>query len=207
MIHNAIKYGTALAGAIGRLVGLGDDEEGTVRLGETLTPIIDPWRFPEADFLRRERLGAAQETRNPDAANFSFVGLLNPATSRMIVVVRQVIIPNANAAIANFFIARSRQTVTVLANLALGRPRDTRYLIPGGTVTQSGDGVEAARTADADMIFVRIMIGDTHTLKVDFVLHPGASLIVQPDAINTSVRASFVYHERQAFPGELNSGG
>ena len=80
-IHNAIKRGGQLLTSIGNLVGLGEGEEGTFRLGETLTPILNVWELPEAALGRGETLICGRALVAAVAAENSFVGLRNPSGS------------------------------------------------------------------------------------------------------------------------------
>lgn len=54
MIHNELRKRLTLPRALGLIAGLGHDQSGVERLGETLTPILDPWSRPEHQFLHDE---------------------------------------------------------------------------------------------------------------------------------------------------------
>lgn len=98
-IHNAIKYGTDILRAYSRAVGLGEEEEGTVRLGETLTPVMDVWSLPEWAFLRGETLWADNNLIVAVAAEFGFGGVRNPTGSRRVVVVKELVVSTPGATI------------------------------------------------------------------------------------------------------------
>jgi hypothetical protein len=86
-IHNALKYSTELIQSIGAVLGLGDEEEGTVRQGETLTPVYDVFALPEVMIRRGELLWGRGVQVAAVAAENAFAGIRNPAGSGMSLVV------------------------------------------------------------------------------------------------------------------------
>jgi len=88
--HNAIKAAGQFLKAIGISVGLGAEEEGVSRLGETLTPIFNPWELPETAYLRGERLEAGVFDVTGGAATIPEVLLFNPVGSRLLGVVTRL---------------------------------------------------------------------------------------------------------------------
>jgi hypothetical protein len=96
-IHNAIKYGTDLLRAYSRFIGLGEDEEGTVRLGETLTPILDLWRHPDADILRRAYRCGQMAGVAAVAASIAKVQVFMPSTARAIAIIEHISLGSGTA--------------------------------------------------------------------------------------------------------------
>ena len=66
-LHNAIKFFGALQVAAKQALGV--DDEGIIRVGETLTPVADLWR-DEWAILRNARLWAGEITRPAGGAAF-----------------------------------------------------------------------------------------------------------------------------------------
>lgn len=212
MIHNQLSRGAFLS-AIKNALGGAKGEGAIERFSETIGPIIDVWSLPEWAFLRDERLGAAQENRNADAANLGFVGIRNPTPgagepSTLLVTVDDIWVVNANAAAQQFFVSVSRDGTPLLANQAPGRVRDLRYapplIVTGRTSVLSGDGVEAATTWDADLLLLTVPGNSVfHVTDFPVILKPGSQLGVNSVVINQTVRATFAWRERTAFAGEL----
>jgi len=64
--------------------GVGAEEDGVVRLGETLDPMVDIWSQPDWAFLRGERLWSGSLTVAAAAGLLNRVGIANPTTNQLI---------------------------------------------------------------------------------------------------------------------------
>lgn len=208
-IHNALKYGTALLRGFSRALGLGEDEEGVVRLGETLTPVIDFWSATEPQWavLRGERLGVTRHFKAAVAGEFGVVALVNPGPPQRRVVVVEfaacitgvaggVILEGATAAQVNALTGAAQQ---------VGSSRDRRF--GEDTTTQTIAGSAVAQTTGGRLIDTALSTAagtpGPFTVALPYVLPPGQALAIVGRIANESVVGFFRYREREAFPGEV----
>lgn len=206
-IHNAIKYGTSLLRGYSRATGLGEDEEGTVRLGETLTPVLDFWSQPEWAFSRGEIPGVTRVVKNAVAGEFGIIGLLVPAASRRRIVVVELVKIASIVAGTCFLEVCTEAQINALTAAAqtVGSTRDTRAGFDTASQTISGSAV--AQTAGGRQLDVALSTaggpGGLYDAAVPFVLSPGFALAAVGRAANEQIIVTFRYREREAFPGEL----
>jgi hypothetical protein len=200
--HNALKYG-GLPRAAARGFGLGDDETGLSRLGETLQLTANMWERPEWAILRGERLWQVNASQGAVAAELASVGVSCPTGTRLLTVVTRFLCDPGAAALA--------VTIRFGANFAFdatGNPscRDTRRQIIGGLT-----GVQTVSFANSQAANVGSLLGQIRFpantadkwLELGIVLTPGFFFAVEGTAVNTALNATLVGYERQAFPGEL----
>jgi len=204
-LHNALDYGPELGRAVNRVTGLGSLEEGMVRLGETLTPVINQWDLPEAAFLRGETLCAYVRLAPAVAAQQSGIALGNPAGSGQLVVVRSVS-TWSTAGVHQMWMHVDAALITDLSSSSQGTRRDRRG---SGTPTTSRAVV---RYGAAVAIVAGSQLEDTTqavALTVNFFRHvpvilaPGDALAVWNTTLATDTRGQFLWTERPARPGEL----
>lgn len=213
-VHNAILYETGLLNALAIFAGLSRDQGGVERLGETLTPIVDPYARPEVSFLRGEMLVAAATNQSAVAAEFSCVGLLVPAANPNILAV----IERAHAEMStgtNTIQLRSMTEAQVNALTGAttiptaGVPRDSRWqaraignLVGRATIFR---GTAAAITGRSQWDFPTGPAGTTFPYEGPFpvVLHPGFAIGFWATTANINLNAALAWRERQALPGEL----
>lgn len=205
-IHNAIKYGTDLLRGYSRAVGLGEDEEGTIRLGETLTPVMNLWSLPEWSFLRGEAILGDTIQVAAGAATFnSGAAVVNPAGSGLIVIVDAItfivaVVTND----MNLQLATEAQIDAAFVNDVTFERMDTRSahvsgrsFISHGNInsTAVGVNVETARAVPTSLY------GRFAFLPV--ILAPGTGCVALQIDDAAAVRVSFRVRERRAVPGEL----
>lgn len=202
-LHNQIKYGTSLLRAFSRAVGLGEDEEGTVRLGETLTPTFDAWRLVDHAFLRGERIGAFANGQAAVAGEKAFIALCNPAGTRRITTVTSLLVRIEAAAI--FSIGMIADATISAAEDSNGRmaSRDPRNTLTLQTIFRRG-----AIAGGLGLTALEIARTDPNVpwrvhCAVPCVLTPGFGLVVEHTVDNATIAASWQFTERQALPGEL----
>jgi len=197
-LHNAITYGSADAQACAKTLGMRDNEEGVARLGETFTPTLEVRRYDELAFLRRCKVCAGFSSRALDAANLSYVQLLNPANSSYLVEVTAIYLQTA---VTESFILE--QFTTVLGTLQAGQSsaRDSRWENTG-VIAQLRNGVAAAAIG-TPIAQIRLLAATTWKFDQVHVLHPGNSVAIRGAAINTAVTASFFWRERIPLAREL----
>jgi hypothetical protein len=204
-IHNAIAYGTELQRAFYALVGLNEAEEGVVRLGETLTPVVDAWREGEWNLLRGERLGATFRNAPAVASERSGVAIANPAGSKVLVIVDRV---RCSAQVADV-VVRVETVIDEELVSTIGL-----LFSQNGFLRDVRDGREIARAIIRyGSSVVGIPWGTTHeamsgrldsvAISTPYILEPGRALVVLNSNVNQGVTVTFVWRERGVFPGEL----
>lgn len=203
-IHNALKYGTDLSRALARLTGLGEDEEGLMRLGETLTPTVTIFGETEYAGLRDELLGSSTRVQGLVAGEFAQIALLNQSTTRNIVVVDRITATSpGGAAQIDLDMATEAQILATLGATAAGEVRDRRR-------RDKTQAVTAAGTDPGTQTGVQIEISGTAsvTTPAEFksppvILTPGVGVVVVLRLVAAALQVTFIFRERRAFPGEL----
>lgn len=202
-IHNELRRSGGLLSAIRAILGVTDPDSGVERFGETLTPVLDPWRRPEHAFLRGERLASGVLLSQFDAAgDTAHVALVNPAGSRSLVVVHFVRTAGATADL---------RVATEAAILAAGfveagerNWRDRRGPGPSSAVESTA---RLFRGSIVGTVGSAITItSTTHQLydqHFPVILSPGSALNVRSSAIDLDLTVELHWHERIALPGEL----
>ena len=201
--HNAIKYGSIISNAASIAAGGGYGDVGVSRLGETLQPVIDLWRRPEWALLRGERLWAVNPSNVATAAEFTQVGVRNPAGSGLIVVVTDF---NTSHAATNQILEMFIGASVAVDSTSTPNARDTRLPILTGVRTVSLATSGAARLGSRLATFNDAAI-TFNFWTVNVVLSPGFDLYFGPDTVNQAVSVSIRGYERVAFPGELQARG
>lgn len=197
-IHNAIKYGTDLLRSYSRAVGLGEEEEGTVRLGETLTPTLEIFTRPEWALLRGERLatgGAALAA--PGAGLINQIQLFNPATSRRIAVVRW----EAGSSATAVYEIRTTQVLLTLDSGIWKVVRDSRAVNPVAVIFF--DNTAAAAVGTRRFQSPNVLANTPYRYDPWWVLSPGFGLTISTGAQNQALTVNFEWYERPVMPGEL----
>lgn len=205
-IHNAIKYGTDLLRSYSRAIGLAEDEEGAVRLGETITPVINVWDRAEWAFLRGETLWAVMLTVTGVAAEQAMAGIVNPTGSRLIVVVEAagVRLSVAGAAFCNILTQTTIETKQ--DTTGAGQVRDRRISTSTRIRTTLGSAAGALVSSSASMEDIRHNDGSeahTNLICLPVVLQPGFGFIVEANTNATSLGVNYRGRVRPALPGEL----
>jgi len=146
-LHNAIKYGGQLLKGLAFAVGVDPQESGVERLGETLTPTIDPWTMPEWAYLRAERLIASAFDIVGAAGTVPEVMLYNPQTSRRLLVVTNLHWSWVTTTGATFQYRFFRGALPVSFTVQASGPVDTRD--PGLIANNGGSTGQLATAANA----------------------------------------------------------
>lgn len=201
-LHNGLHKNTELIEAVRRQFGE-TGAWGLERIGETLTPIFDPWLLAETRFLRGELTQSRAVAVTAGAAGtFAGVALLNrTAFGRRIFVVEEV---SVFVPATSQFRCGTTTEATSDANFnnQLGaKSLDTRqndlplrigFGIPAGVVTSDHMiGVALASTLQ----YINELKGT--------VLTPGFAVFVQTQDDAANFNVNFKWRERQALPGEL----
>jgi len=200
--HNALKYGSQISRAAARAYGLGDEETGLSRLGETLQLVADLWSRPEWAFLRNEKLWMVNPSQAGVAAEFAQVGIRNPTGSGLVVVVDRLWMRQAISAFVWEWRIAASSAVDATAN---PNSRDTRNRPAASSNVQT---VSIAHSSAARLGFLLGSSGhpnssESRLYPADIVLSPGFDFYVGPDTVNQAANVTFVGRERRAFPGEL----
>lgn len=206
-LHNAIKYGTAILRGYSRAIGLDEGEEGAIRLGETITPVLDLWRLPEWAYLRADRLMGGAFDVTSIVTEVPSALLYNPAASQLLGVVTRIMFQNITVA-TTFLLAFVRAAVIpagfVVNNSGPLDTRDAQLIAAAGSVLQvAQDSEVAGTTGGINFDTISAVIGQRHEDTQPIVLAPGTGLLLtgQANAVNT-IRGSFRWRERAFFPGE-----
>ena len=178
--------------------------------GGAVAPTVAPELFPcltlendrpEWGFLKGEKLGGAAIDVNPVAAQFSIVQLFLPATSRDIVVVKQI----RNRGTVAFNIAQGVGIGGGLgaftANLGTGS-RDFRWLNPlsDSLIIERTNNV-AQPTVHRVLCQLVTVAGMTYDSPI--VIAPGTALMLYTTALNVAMVADVSWTSRTAQVGEL----
>lgn len=203
-IHNELKYSPELLRGYQR--ALGHDDEGVMRISETLMPIIDIWRRPEWAHVIGERIFMASGVSVAVAAEISFVGIRNVAGSELLLTVFPIVTFETTA------LARARvgpTSATDVDGTVAVFLRDTRQLSILGTgqvgtgevILITGAGAAVVGTHEP---WNEPCIANERRELPALVLAPDTEFRVYLNTVNTQARASFWGWIRRAKPGELN---
>ena len=202
-VHNAIHRYASLLQGIKRAVGLDADADGTDRLGESLTPVMDVFGRPEWEYLIGTfRVMESAELAAPGVGLINKIQCFNPAASGSMVVVSEVW-----ASVATTATLRLRVGGTALTTLRQLQCLDTRAFTGGApNVPRSAKAVLAtnqdANSYDTNIAFIVALANTMVSLRPMQVLSPGFGLQVQADP-NVGLTVAFLGWERQLLPGEL----
>lgn len=206
-VHNALRYSTDLIRGVRRAFGLGGDDDGLERLGETLQLVANPYDQPEWAFHRQEMLYGFGQASGAAAGTQSFSMLRNTVGSNVVLVVEEIWCSEHNGTAQTLLIAPSTQLAGAGAR---GWARDTRAN-PGlgvgtGAISTAtvlvGTDITGMGTV-ANRMFVRLPANDMKQLRVPFIIAPGEAVVVFNAAANISINVSWQWRERRAYPGEL----
>lgn len=137
--------------------------------------------------LYRECIGG--DTNGPVVAQFSYLQLLNPAGSNILVTIERFIVSATAAGAVDL-----RELDAALAGLStLKGFRDRR--IPGDPVAELRGGSDAGALG-SQVGLVTIPANEALTVRVDYTLTPGRGFACNSDQTNVQFRASFFWTER-----------
>lgn len=202
-LHNALRYYTDLTRGLKRALGLQGEDEGTSRVSETLTPVFDPFRYPEHVIHRGEiRFTGWADLAAGGAGTFGKAVIRNVGTR--LVVVERVYLRSGLA--ASWRLSR--------VNLADGPPSGfvltSQYLVSDGrhVVTPTTDGRMSEQTDAATPGAVFAILGaPADTIVVwtwPIILAPNEGVCARILQANQDMSVTFCWRERQPLPGELN---
>lgn len=206
LVHNALQRATALMQGIRRVAGIDVASDGTERLGETLTPVLDVWgrHKPEHDLPRGEiplwrgySLGSAAGTYN------KYQLYLPPESGRLCVIEGAWISLASNgdvvpylgggafATIVGGLYQRDMRASSPLGHTEIRQLRDATT--PGTAIITIGAGGGGLRfpVATDGARFVRLNI----------VLMPGFDFYLR-GPLNVAMDVLFFCYERDMLPGE-----
>jgi len=198
--HNQIKFGSSISRGVKRLFGLDDLEDGVTRLSETLYATAELSGRPEYLYPQNEKIWGVTSLQGATAAEFSTVGISNPAGSGFLVVVEQIHITAASEV----------YTIRVGANIAFaatGKPTQADLRIPGlpnASFTCNSFAHHSAAQIGTTLYQVTLSGGNVFNhYEIPIVLPPGFFMAVDRSTVNTALQVSFYGRERPANPGEL----
>jgi hypothetical protein len=205
--HNAVKSGGLLTRAIGIAVGIGPEEDGVTRVGETLTPIFNPFERMETAFLFRERICGGPFAIVSGVGTRCEALLYNPPGNALVTLTRLRYSSNAGAVAAfNYRIFRGAAPPAGFVDVNSG-PLDTRdpQLI-AANASRARVMQAANAAADGGLPFDQVNPQAANTIMTDFdliVLAPATGFILELGAngVNTVV-GGFRWRERLMLPGE-----
>lgn len=151
---------------------------------------------PEWKFLGGERLCGGRMTDGNVAAQYSHVGLRNPAGSGMLVVVQKILIGFA----ANGAMYVALRAISTADNIYATYTRDSRW--PGLLGSAKIIDHTTAVAQGTPYAYIRGLANTTAQLTDPYVLHPGYDLLVRNAAVNVQVDCSFMWTERGFEPNE-----
>lgn len=207
-VHNVLRRAGTLIAGVRRMVG-GQEDTSLERLGETLTPILNPWGLPEWAKLRGEDLYAVRTVQAAVVAEFSGIALTNPAGSGALIVVDNVqadgsaIVNGLLEIMAITAISGTYLTATTPASI-----RDRRFRNVFSCKAQFLQGSDAGNTFGAQLeqqTFKALATAGqtTRFTNLPVILRPGDCLAVIGQTVNVGLTASWAWRERSALPGEL----
>lgn len=202
--HNEIHYGSDFVKAIGLAVGLGE-EEGVFRLGETWQPIIDPFSRPEWQFLFDEKLCGIQRFNSAVAGEFTWNALVNPGTTKILIVVDQVIVASGVAGLSYDLEISTEAAVTATLGTPIpGAVLDSRWpsLSTQGRNYTGSDAAASAATA-FERQGTNVAPDVLKFVTPPLILSPGFAAILVCQTVNSAFNCSFRWRERQLLPREL----
>lgn len=211
--HNQLAAGAQIGTAIGKLTGLGNEEEGTTRLSESLSPIIDPYALHEGAFSRGEYLWSVTGNVPAVAAELGFGGIRNtdasgiPSQIRRVMKVLGIVVSSA-AANANFVlqIPGAGDSTDIDSVLQL-RAIDTRWgpllqaaaLVPGFAIFGAAAAVQGS--AVFRTLVPSVGVPGLSQFPV-VVLGPDTECRVYCDTVNLAFNFAAWGRTRVMFPGE-----
>lgn len=199
-LHNAIGTNPALSRMLARVAGLSDGEDGVGRLGETLTPTINPWERPEWAVLQGELLATGGIALGaPGAGLIAQIQLFNPLASRRLITAR---FEAGGGALAVFEIRTAAIALPLDSGIWKGC-RDSRAQpdSPVGEIWY--DNTAAAAVGTRRLQSPNVLASTPYREYRWWILHPGRGLAVNTGALNQALTVNFEWRERLALPGEV----
>lgn len=201
-IHNEIRKGW-LSESVNRALGR-TREGGIERIGETIDAVLNPWGMPEWAYLRGEKLCTIFRSQVAVAGEFSAVALINPSTSRGLVVIEAASIQAAVAGQGTASVTTEALVLATLAGQAPGNMRDRRNVPGSSTIAQTVAGSDAASAIGPSCEIRRIAAaGNMDFVHLPVVLPPGGAYVFVWQTVNVGIDGNFMWRERLAYPGEL----
>lgn len=200
-LHNEFKYGVQLLRAFRLGTGMGEGD-GVVRLGETLTPIVNFEDHPEWRTLGDEHLGwGFGQSAIGGAGVRSQVALVMPSGCGVAAIVEGLVSDTANWQVAVLAPAPI-SGVGGWTTSALQGQRDLRDLPSAlkGRVMEN-------HTVAASGVTVVGVLAIAHLWPWAAVLGPNESLIIRGPTDNVAFNGSIIWRERRLLPGEPLANG
>lgn len=203
--HNGLRFIPELIRGVGIIAGLDDSEGGLERLGETLTPIVNPWERDDWAYVIGERWCTGYTATPSAAGTNSAVGLRNPlATSKHNLLVKRSVI--GASSVADQYELRVRaESATGVLGVQTVFSRDTRFnpLGNGGSarILQGRDAVKATFGA-GPLTYVAAAASDVFVDEAGFVLSPGYELWWIRNTQNQGINVSWSWREIFRYPGQ-----
>lgn len=201
-IHNELRRASDLQRGVKIFSGLDSAEGGIERLGETLTPVLDPWSRPEIAYLRRERLAAGWTyVAAGGAGNISAASLGNPDPTRFMMVIEEIII-NVTTTGSVYLCNTGLQLVNIITTKG---SRDGRWSptaagdVPNAVVSNKNND---ATTPGNAIAAVPITANQPFVWRQPWVLGRNGIMTVRSATANVAMTVSWCWRERTLIPGE-----
>lgn len=191
------------------LLGLSEQEGITTVAPELMTVVVAESDRTELSYLKQERRCWGSGAAAADAAQFSYVTLINPADSGILVTCESIVV---DSSVANLFDigwinAAAFATLSALSSASYVA-RDGRWGILNGNVAgqlRNGSGTGGAIQISVNHR-VRMPANESRPVYMgEVVIPPGQGIGVTANAINVAVGASFAWRERKFLPEESAS--
>lgn len=210
MLHNALRRAGGLLDGIRRMVG-GDLEVNIERMGETVTPILNPWGLPEWAALRGEALFSGWREKAGVAAENGYVGIVNttPTGSGNNIIVVDGGLVRVAAATDVIVSLQLYSTLGVRETNNQQCPaRDRRVANSGFSTARISVGGAAGALGTTATNLERIACSNAPNIVFSctpVILRPGECLIVESALVNNNISACFFGRTRPFLPGELRA--
>jgi hypothetical protein len=202
--HNALEQAPEILKAYLLAAGLNENEEGVIRLGETLTPTLDIWSQPEWALLRGETpWGFNRVVTAGGAGTMAGVAVCNPASSGIVVVVQKVTTSNMAAGqIHVMMIGTDAALLLQFGNTEQVKTRDRRRSTRGQALVRYGNTIVGLFAGD-EMEYQQRPANESATfVHLPVMLYANQGLLVQTNDDAAAITVAMSGYERKCILNE-----
>lgn len=213
--HNELKQFPKLTQAYQLATGLAENEEGVVRLGETMTPIVNIWDQPEWALLRGEQHHARRLSQAATGAGRNtFVAIVNPTGSGIVVVVTGIsAIPGAAGSQLSLLVSTGANVQASALATTFGTPVDRR-LIGGAGIVPVAQSIAQVIAGDSAGLLGSVVEAEVQrnaalnplSYMTPWILWANDAILVQTNTANESIALSYRWYERKCVTNEVRGG-
>lgn len=192
-LHNALKKNGDLLSGFLDIMGEDSPDVAVERLGETLTPILDPYRNVEWATLRNECLFSDFTQNAAVVGELTMFGIGLPTTSQLIMVIDSLQVRGSG--FAQMILTTRALVAATLA--AAGGPKGRDFRSSFLDINRRVRGVEEWSGSDPAAFGgfqEEQAIAATNYISfttLPYVISPGFVLLVQGNTVNTSLQVQF----------------